>query len=140
MTQNKLQLNSEKTEATRYRSTYLDDITIPLFVSIKSHGVLLDSVENFISQTSKSCYYQLRRINSTRKYLSTKATVKLVTSFILSRLDYCNTLLSGLPVPLPVHSLRLTELCCSPPTDKNIKLTTLLLFFNLSTATQSSKE
>ena len=60
--------------------------------SLKTVGVLLDgtlSVENFISQTAKSCYYQLRRISSVRKYLSTEATVKLhVTSLILSRLNY----------------------------------------------------
>ena len=98
MTHNKPQLNSEKTEATRHRSTYLDAITIPLSDSVKSLGVLLDSVENFISQISNSCHYQLRRISSTRKYLSTKATVKLVTSLILSRLDYCNALLSGLSI------------------------------------------
>ena len=54
------------------------------------------SMENFISQTSKSCYYQLGRISSVRKYLSIEASVKLVTSFILLRLDYCNFHLSGL--------------------------------------------
>ena len=67
--------------------------------TIKSLSVIYYStlsMKKFISQTFKSCYYQLSRISSLRKYLSTEATVKLVTSFILSRLDYCNFLLSGL--------------------------------------------
>ena len=86
----------------------LDDTTVPISDSVKSLGVLLDSTlsaENFISQTAKSCYYQLRRISSVRKYLSTEAALKLVTSLILSRLDYCNSLLSGRHVS-SVQSLR----------------------------------
>jgi len=54
-------------------------------------------MQKFITQTCQSCYYQLRRISAVRKYLSTDATSKLVTSLILSRLDYCNSLLAGLP-------------------------------------------
>ena len=66
----------------------------------KNLGVVLDntlSMQSFISQTAQSCYCQLRRISSIRKYLSTDTAAKLVTSLILSRLDYCNALLSGLP-------------------------------------------
>ena len=117
MTQNKLQLNSEKTEAmltgTRQKlssisvnTLQLDNTTVPLSDSVQSLGVVLDStlsMENTISQTAKSCYYQLRRISSVRKYLSTEATVKLATSLILSRLDYCNSLLSGLPASFVVY-------------------------------------
>ena len=89
MTQNKLQLNSEKTGATLIGTRHklssisvnilqLDDTTVPLSDSVKSLGVLLDStlsMENFISQTAISCYYQLRRISSVRKYLSTEASL-----------------------------------------------------------------
>ena len=78
--------------------------------SVSAHCTL--SMENFISQTAKSCYYQLRRISSVRKYLSVEATVKLVTSLILSRLDYCNSLLSGLPAS-SVHSLRRIQNCAA---------------------------
>ena len=64
----------------------LDDPTVPLSDPVKSLCALLDStlpMESFISQTAKSCYYQLRRISSVQKYLSTKATLKLATSLIL---------------------------------------------------------
>ena len=88
MTQNKLQLNGEKTEAmlvgTRQKLSFisvntlqLDDTTVPLSDPVKSLGVLLDStlfMVNVIRQTSKSCYYQLRGVSSARKYLSTEAT------------------------------------------------------------------
>ena len=126
MSQNKFQLNSEKTEAmligTRQKlssiavnTLQLDDTTVPLSDSVKSLGVLLDSTmsrENFISQTARSYYYQLCRISSVRKYLSTEATVKLVTSLILSRLDCCNSLLSGRPAS-SVQSLRRIQNCAA---------------------------
>ena len=93
----------------------LDDTTVPLSDTVKSLGVLLNStlsMDNFISQTAKSCYYQLRRISSVRKYLSTEATVKLLTSLILSHLDYCNSLLSGRPAS-SVQSLRRLQNCAA---------------------------
>ena len=91
----------------------LEDTTVPLIDSVKSLGVLLYStltMENLISQTSKSCCYQLRRISSVRKYRFTEATEKLVASLILSRLDYCSSLLSGLPAS-SVHSNRRIQNC-----------------------------
>ena len=113
-------------------------LDIPLSDSVKSRGVLLNStlsMENFISQTPKSCYYQLRRITSVRNCLSTEATV--VTSLFLSRLDYCNSLLSGLPAS-PIQSLSRIQNCTAPHTEggkktKNVKLTTSHLCFNFST-------
>ena len=98
------------------------------------------STEKFISQTSITCCYQLRRISSVRKYLSTEATVELVTSLILSRLNYCYSLLSGMSAP-SVHSLRRIHNCVVRFILKNpIKLTTSLLCFNLSTGSQFYKD
>ena len=45
--------------------------------------------------------FELRRINSTRHYLSVQATKTLVSAFVLSRLDYCNSLICGCPQYLP---------------------------------------
>ena len=109
MTNNKLKLNDDKTEAilisTRQKlsqlpplSLQLCNTTIPISESAKNLGVHLDStlsMQNFVSQTAKSCYYHLRRISLIRKHLTTEATVKLVLCLIMSRIDYCNSLPSG---------------------------------------------
>ena len=39
----------------------------------------------------------MRKISCIRKYLSVSATKTLMSAFALSRLDYCNSLLAGLP-------------------------------------------
>ena len=44
-----------------------------------------------------SSFYQLRRICAIRKSIPTSNAVQLVNSFVVSRVDYCNCLLAGLP-------------------------------------------
>src|SRR6218665_2946807 len=50
------------------------------------------------SQLVLGCFYQLRRIKTIRKFISTSAAVILVSSVIFYRFDYCNSigLLAGL--------------------------------------------
>jgi len=50
-----------------------------------------------ISSLCRTCFLHLRKISSIRQFLSTESTHQLVSSMILSRLDYCNGTLSGLP-------------------------------------------
>ena len=50
-----------------------------------------------ISSLCCSSYFHLCKISSIRPYLSDASTTKLVSSLILSRLDYCIWTLSGLP-------------------------------------------
>ena len=45
----------------------------------------------------RSAYCELRRISTIRHYLSPEATKVLVSAFVLSKLDYCNSLLIGSP-------------------------------------------
>ena len=54
------------------------------------------SMEAHVKQLCRTLYLQLRRISKIRSFLSVDAANKLAVSFILSRLDYCNSLLSGL--------------------------------------------
>ena len=63
-------------------------------------GVYLDStlcMEAHISSVSRSCLFPLRNISSIRNVLSDQATAKLIHSLVSSRMDYCNSLLYGLP-------------------------------------------
>ncbi|WP_419650998.1 hypothetical protein, partial [Thiolapillus sp.] len=69
-------------------------------ISFKSHvkslRVYTDatlSMAKHIDHISHSAYVKIGRISSVRHLLTRKATVHLMCSFVLSRLDYCNSLL-----------------------------------------------
>jgi len=50
-----------------------------------------------VSKVAGSCLYQLRRLRQIRRLVVQEVTAQLVSAFILSRLDYCNSVLAGLP-------------------------------------------
>ena len=114
MTENQLKLNDDKTEALFFPfSSSLKPSTVPLSdpITLGSHnipfsdsaknlGFILDSKLSMKKHVIKICqtaYFELKRISSIRRFLTEDATKTLVTSYILSRLDYCNCLLMGTP-------------------------------------------
>ena len=46
-----------------------------------------------VSNIAQTCYFDLRRLASIRRFLTSTATATLVSAFVLSRIDYCNSLL-----------------------------------------------
>ncbi|MEE6528134.1 hypothetical protein FKM82_030100 [Ascaphus truei] len=63
-------------------------------------GVTLDTSLTFaphIRNVSKTCRFFLRNITKIRPFLCYSCAKTLTQALILSRLDYCNLLLSGLP-------------------------------------------
>ncbi len=61
---------------------------------------MIDDKLNFsddITKTTQSCRFALYNIRKIRPFLSEHATQLLVQALVLSRLDYCNALLAGLP-------------------------------------------
>ena len=73
---------------------------IPFSPLVHTLGVTLDPTLTFrqhIWNICKTAYFELRRISSTRHYLSADATKTLVCSLVLSRLDHYNSLLAGSP-------------------------------------------
>ena len=113
MVNNNLQLNEDETELILVPGSsksiqfphYLNfgQNQIPFSDSARNLGVILDgslSMKEQVCRVCQLCYLELRRIGSIRRYLSKETTKTLVTSFVLSRLDYCNSLLVGLPQTL----------------------------------------
>ena len=75
------------------------DIIAP-FIVVRDLGVLLDSelsMTSHITKVSSICYYQLRRLKQVRRVLGASITAHLMSTFVISRLDYCNAILAGLP-------------------------------------------
>ena len=55
------------------------------------------SMEYQITKTCSTAFYHIRNIRHIRKYLDVKSTETMVHAFITNKLDYCNSLLYGLP-------------------------------------------
>ena len=73
---------------------------VPFSDTVKNLGVTLDchlSLITHVINLVRTANFELRRIGSIRSLLTTEATATRVSAFILSRLDYCNSLLSGCP-------------------------------------------
>ena len=109
VTLNKLKLRDNKTETMIVSSgrksrslsfSFSDSVTVgsssvPLSDSVKNLGVTLDyhlTMKTQVSSFVHSANFELRRISSICHLLSTVATKTVVSAFVLSRLDYCNSL------------------------------------------------
>ena len=73
---------------------------IPFSDYARNLGFILDSELSMKKQVMKICqtaYFELKRISSIRRFLTEDVTQTIVTSYILSRLNYCNCRLMGAP-------------------------------------------
>ena len=63
---------------------------------MKNLGPKLDchlTMNAHVSNIARTCYFQLHRLASIRRFLTSTATATLVSAFVLSRIDYCSSLL-----------------------------------------------
>ena len=111
MNQNMLKLNDDKTGLIVFASKYKQDLYNDLSITIgdtvvdcssqvKDLGVIFDrvlSLRRHVSYTSRACRFHLRNISRIRKYIPQDISVVLIKSLVMSRLDYSNGLLYGLP-------------------------------------------
>ena len=68
--------------------------------AVRNLGSSFDSQLTMSSHISKLCsvaFHHVCDIRRIRKYLSQETAGRLVHAFITSRIDYCNSLLYGLP-------------------------------------------
>ncbi len=109
MKEHHLQLNLAKTELLVFLATptlqhdftiQLGSSTITPSASVRNLGVIFDDQQTFkehIAKTARSCRFALHNIRKIRPFLTEHAAQLLVQALVISRLDYCNALLAGLP-------------------------------------------
>ncbi len=103
------QLNLAKTELLVFPATLtlqhdftiqLGSSTITPSSSVRNLGVIFDDQLTFkdhIAKTARFCRFALHNIRKIRPFLTEHAAQLLVQALFISRLDYCNALLAGLP-------------------------------------------
>ena len=60
-----------------------------------------------VSNIARTCYFELRRLTSIRRFLTSTTTATLVSTFVLSRIDYCSSLLFGSTHDVTSHLQRI---------------------------------
>jgi len=76
-----------------------EDIIQPV-KTVRDLGFTLDtelSMQRHVSKVASTCFHHIHRLKQVRHLLGLDVTLKLVSAFILNRLDYCNAVLAGLP-------------------------------------------
>ena len=121
-TANMQKLNDRKTElmlVTSKRYTHhhnlptfitIGNTQIPFKESVKNCGFALDchlSMNAHVSNIALTCYFELCLLASIRRFLTCTATTTLVSAFVLSRIDYCISLLLGSTHDVTSHLQRI---------------------------------
>ena len=121
-TANMPKLNDNKTElmlVTSNRTKHLHclptsitigNAQIPFKKYVKNLGFTLDchlTINAHVSNIARTCYFELRRLASIRRFLTSTATATLASAFALSRIDYCNSLLFGYTHDVTSHLQRI---------------------------------
>ncbi|KAK3735511.1 hypothetical protein RRG08_007130 [Elysia crispata] len=109
MNSNKLKLNSDKTDVIvfgtnkalidlNFNSVQIKSSSVPVSSSVKNLGCYLDANFTMSCQINNICqqsYYHLKNIGMIRSYINKDTAQLLVSSLVMSRIDYCNSLLTG---------------------------------------------
>ena len=109
-TANMLKLNDDKTElmlVTYKRTKHLHNLPtsitignalVPFKQSVKNLGFTLDchlTMNAHVTNIAQTCYFELLHLASICRFLTSTATATLASAFVLSRIDYCTSLLFG---------------------------------------------
>ena len=109
---NKLKLNDDKTESVRIKldrillpnsaptSIRVGNSDIPFITHARNLGITISSnttMDKHVTNICRSACAELRRISSIRHLLTVNATKILLSAFVLSKLDCCNSHLCGSP-------------------------------------------
>ena len=100
---NKTELMLVTCKRTKHLHTLPTSITIgnaqiPFKQSVKNLAFILYchlTMNAHVSNIAQTCYFEQRRLASISRFLTSTATATLVSAFVLSRFDYCNSLQFG---------------------------------------------
>ena len=121
-TSNMLKLNANKTElmlvtskCTKHVHYLPTSITIgiaqlPFKPSVTNMGFTFDchlTMNAHVTNIARTCYFELRRMASLRRFRTSTATATLASAFVLSRIDYSNSLLFGSTHDVTSHLQRI---------------------------------
>ena len=122
MTSNMLKLNGDKSDIMVLNDPRRPRIELPPITicdesvsksdSTTLLGVGVDStpsLKNLVKNTTKCCFYKLHKLFKIRRFLSEDAAKTMVHTLITSKLDYCNSILNGLPNTTAGFSSTCTE-------------------------------
>ncbi len=121
MKEHHLQLNLAKTELLVFPATptlqhdfmiQLGSSTITPSASVRNLGVIFDNqliFKEHIAKTARSCRFALHNIRKIRPFLTEHAAQLLDQALVISMLDYCNALLSGIPASIINASTNYSE-------------------------------
>uniref|UniRef100_A0A3Q3ET90 Reverse transcriptase domain-containing protein n=1 Tax=Labrus bergylta TaxID=56723 RepID=A0A3Q3ET90_9LABR len=109
MAQNFLQLNNSKSEIIVFNppnTTHISKSSLgPLFTNVqptaRNLGVTFDcnlTFESHIKTVVRSSFFHLRTISKPKTILTQRDLEKIIHALIFSRLDYCNSLFSGIQI------------------------------------------
>ena len=125
MIKNKLKLNGPKTEFMILGKKQMLDFEKPtLNISnskivpsdeVTNLGVIFDNhltMNSHIDTLCRRMFVVIRSISSNRDFLTDKVTAQLMISLVLSKMDYCNSLLAGLP-DCQIHKLQRVQNCAA---------------------------
>ncbi len=138
MKEHHLQLNLAKTELLVFPATptlqhdskiQLGSSTITPSASVRNLGVIFDvqlTFKDHIAKTARSCRFTLHNIRKIRPFLTEHAAQLLVQALVISRLDYCNAFLAGLPSstikPLQIIQIAAARLVLNEPKRAHVTL------------------
>ena len=121
-TVNMLKLNDNKTKFMLFitnrpkhlhnlpTSITIGNANIPFKQSVRNLDLTSDchlTMNAYVSNTARTRYFELRRLASIRGFLTSTATATLVSAFVLSRNDYCSSLLLGSTHDVTSHLQRM---------------------------------
>ena len=117
-----LRLNDNKTDlmfVTSKRTKHLHSLPtsitvgngrIPFKQSVKNLCFTLDchlTMNAHVSFIARTSYFELSRLEYIRRFLTSTATATLLSTLVLSRIDYCNSLLFGSTHDVTFHLQRI---------------------------------